>query len=172
MAKGCEYKIVRALETHPKAILWRFGNCGVVGLQLYCKDMYATGSQHGTILLPCYSMWASNIIGYNKSRVVRVWSVMFFQSCTRPSSLMFILHQLRSQKGGWELLCFMFFTSTLFVGTKWHQEKAWRPKHGRQDITIPSQSLIHSHWQHLWQMATQGAVITLLNCLGDFLYHI
>ena len=40
MAKNRDHEIVRALETHPKAVPWRIEIefCVVMGLQVLCKD--------------------------------------------------------------------------------------------------------------------------------------
>ena len=40
MAKGRDHEIVRALETHPKAVPWRIDIefCVVMGLQMLCED--------------------------------------------------------------------------------------------------------------------------------------
>jgi hypothetical protein len=55
MAKGlaCEYKVMWALETHPKAVPWgiRIEYLVVEGLQVYCKDHMQWGSQLNTISL-------------------------------------------------------------------------------------------------------------------------
>ena len=41
MGSGCGHEIVRALETRPKAVLWKieFEFCVVMGLKVYCKDI-------------------------------------------------------------------------------------------------------------------------------------
>jgi hypothetical protein len=71
-AKGCDHEIVRALETHLKAVPWTFeiGFYMVTGLQVQCKDICdrALNEMLFITILSCGPLY---MISCNKSSIVR-----------------------------------------------------------------------------------------------------